>query len=130
MEKIKGTGVALITPFNADLSVDYVGLERLLNHQIKGGIDYLVLMGTTGESAVLSKSEKNEVIVYIPLERLEMESHIAMALIEQLYPVEDYEDIWIDHQGKNIVFDMTHEGTKPQKDPKPPSNSHWGAGGA
>ena len=59
MEQIKGTGAALITPFNTDLSVDYVGLEKLLNYQIKGGIDYLVLMGTTGESAVLSKSEKN-----------------------------------------------------------------------
>jgi len=64
MEKIKGTGVALITPFNADLSVDYVGLEKLLNHQIEGGIDYLVLMGTTGESAVLSKVEKQEVITF------------------------------------------------------------------
>jgi 4-hydroxy-tetrahydrodipicolinate synthase len=64
MEKIKGTGVALITPFNEDLSVDYIGLEKLINHQIEGGIDYLVLMGTTGESAVLSKSEKQEVIAF------------------------------------------------------------------
>ena len=64
MEKIKGTGVALVTPFNADLSIDYVGLEKLLNYQIKGGIDYLVLMGTTGESAVLSKTEKQEVITF------------------------------------------------------------------
>jgi 4-hydroxy-tetrahydrodipicolinate synthase len=64
MEKIKGTGVALITPFNTDLSIDYVGLEKLLNYQIKGGIDYLVLMGTTGESAVLAKIEKQEVITF------------------------------------------------------------------
>jgi 4-hydroxy-tetrahydrodipicolinate synthase len=64
MEKIKGTGVALITPFNTDLSIDYVGFEKLLNYQIKGGIDYLVLMGTTGESAVLSKTEKQEVITF------------------------------------------------------------------
>jgi len=64
MEKIKGTGVALITPYNEDLSVDYIGLERLINHQIEGGIDYLVLMGTTGESAVLSKSEKKEIIAF------------------------------------------------------------------
>ena len=41
MEIIKGTGVALITPFNEDLSIDYIGLEKLINHQIKGGIDYL-----------------------------------------------------------------------------------------
>ena len=64
MEKIKGTGVALITPFNEDLSVDYIGLEKLINHQIDGGIDYLVLMGTTGESAVLSKAEKQAVIAF------------------------------------------------------------------
>ena len=64
MEKIKGTGVALVTPFNADLSVDYVGLEKLLNHQIEGGITYLVLMGTTGESTVLSKTEKQEVVAF------------------------------------------------------------------
>jgi len=64
MGEIKGTGVALVTPFNTDLTVDYVGLERLLSHQIKGGIDYLVLMGTTGESTVLSKIEKQEVITF------------------------------------------------------------------
>ena len=64
MERIKGTGVALITPFNADLSVDYIGLENLINHQIDGGINYLVLMGTTGESAVLSKQEKQAVIAF------------------------------------------------------------------
>jgi 4-hydroxy-tetrahydrodipicolinate synthase len=64
MDKIKGTGVALITPFNEDFSVDYIGIEKLINHQIDGGIDYLVLMGTTGESAVLSKVEKQEVISF------------------------------------------------------------------
>ena len=64
MEKIKGTGVALITPFNEDLSIDYIGLEKLINHQINGGIDYLVLMGTTGESAVLSKEEKQAIIAF------------------------------------------------------------------
>ncbi|MAW21726.1 MAG: 4-hydroxy-tetrahydrodipicolinate synthase [Flavobacteriales bacterium] len=62
MEKIKGTGVALVTPFNADKSIDYKGLESLLTHVIDGGVDYLVLMGTTGESATLSKEEKIEVV--------------------------------------------------------------------
>ncbi len=64
MEMIKGTGVALVTPFNTDLSVDYKGLEQLLNHVIDGGVDYLVLMGTTGESAVLTKDEKQNVIAF------------------------------------------------------------------
>ena len=61
MDKIKGTGVALITPFNKDKSIDYKGLETLLNHVINGSVDYLVLMGTTGESALLTKIEKKEV---------------------------------------------------------------------
>ena len=62
MNKIKGTGVALVTPFKEDKSVDYKGLENLLNHVIDGGIDYLVLMGTTGESVTLSKGEKVAVV--------------------------------------------------------------------
>lgn len=73
MEKIKGTGVALITPFNVDKTIDYKGLENLLNHVIDGGVDYLVLMGTTGESATLSKAEKIEVVNFckkINMERL------------------------------------------------------------
>ena len=64
MDKIKGTGVALVTPFNNDKSVDYKGLENLLNHVIDGGIDYLVLMGTTGESVTLSTIEKLAVVEF------------------------------------------------------------------
>ena len=64
MEKIKGTGVALITPFNEDFSIDYTSLEKLLNHQIDGGIDFLVMMGTTGESTTLSSQEKKEVVTF------------------------------------------------------------------
>lgn len=62
MDKITGTGVALITPFNEDFSIDFTSLKKLINHQIEGGVDYLVVMGTTGESVVLSKSEKKEVV--------------------------------------------------------------------
>ena len=62
MNKIKGTGVALVTPFNRNKSVDYTALEKLLNHVIFGGVDYLVVMGTTGESIRLSKDEKTEII--------------------------------------------------------------------
>ena len=62
MDKVKGTGVALVTPFNNDKSVDYKGLENLLNHVINGGVDFLVLMGTTGESTTLSKTERIEVV--------------------------------------------------------------------
>ena len=64
MYNAKGTGVALITPFNNDKSVDYKGLEKLLNNVIIGGVDYLVLMGTTGENTTLSQVEKIEVIKF------------------------------------------------------------------
>ena len=62
MESITGTGVALITPFRKDLSVDTEALERIVNFQVEGGIDYLVVMGTTAEAATLDKSEKELVI--------------------------------------------------------------------
>lgn len=62
MESITGTGVALITPFKKDLSVDTEALERIVNFQVEGGIDYLVVMGTTAEAATLEKSEKELVI--------------------------------------------------------------------
>lgn len=61
MKNFHGTGVALVTPFNADGSVDYQGLERLINHLVNGGIDYLVSLGTTGETATLNKEEKKKV---------------------------------------------------------------------
>lgn len=56
-----GTGVAMVTPFTAQGSVDYAGLETLIDHLINNGIDYLVSLGTTGESATLSKEEKQKV---------------------------------------------------------------------
>jgi 4-hydroxy-tetrahydrodipicolinate synthase len=61
MNKFHGTGVALVTPFNTDGSVDYQGLKKLINHLVDGGIDYLVSLGTTGETATLSKDEKKKV---------------------------------------------------------------------
>jgi len=56
--KFKGTGVAIITPFKKDLSVDVESLSNLVKHQIDNGIDYIVVLGTTGESATLSNKEK------------------------------------------------------------------------
>ena len=60
-----GAGVALITPFNEDKSVDYSVLERLIEDQISGGIDYLVVLGTTGETPALSDDEKKEIIRFV-----------------------------------------------------------------
>lgn len=57
----KGTGVALVTPFKNGL-VDYQGLERLINHNIEGGVEFLVSLGTTGESVTLNKEEQHAVL--------------------------------------------------------------------
>ena len=62
MKELTGTGVALVTPFNEDKEVDVAGLRRVVRFQIENGIDYLVLLGTTAESATLSKEEKQLVI--------------------------------------------------------------------
>jgi len=61
MERLYGTGVALVTPFKTDGSVDVEALRRVVNHSIEGGVDYLVVLGTTGESVTLSKEEKDTV---------------------------------------------------------------------
>ncbi len=60
-----GTGVALVTPFTTSGAVDFEGLTRLVNHNINGGVEYLVVLGTTGESVTLSKEEKQQVIEHI-----------------------------------------------------------------
>ena len=61
MNELYGAGVALVTPFHQDGSIDYNGLEQLIEHQISGGMDYLVSLGTTGEVATLSADERKAV---------------------------------------------------------------------
>ena len=65
MKRIFGTGVALITPFNEDKTIDYTSLEKLINKVILGGIDFLVVLGTTGEATSINESEKNDLINFI-----------------------------------------------------------------
>ncbi|WP_248723414.1 4-hydroxy-tetrahydrodipicolinate synthase [Seonamhaeicola sp. ML3] len=60
--KFLGTGVALVTPFNSDLSVDHDALKNIVNYNIENGVEYLVICGTTGESVTLTKQEKKAVI--------------------------------------------------------------------
>jgi len=62
MNIFKGTGVALVTPFNADFSIDFEGLKKLVRLQIDGGTNFLVVQGTTGESPVLSAAEKAKIL--------------------------------------------------------------------
>ena len=62
MNQLYGTGVALVTPFNDDYTIDFPGLKKLIDHTINGGVDYLVVLGTTGEVATLTSKEKKEVL--------------------------------------------------------------------
>ena len=62
MEKFRGLGVAMVTPFNADKSIDFDGLEKLTNHLIDGGVNYLVVMGTTGENPTINYAEQQEIL--------------------------------------------------------------------
>ncbi|MBW7951052.1 MAG: 4-hydroxy-tetrahydrodipicolinate synthase [Bacteroidia bacterium] len=62
---MKGTGVALVTPFNEDFSIDFNALEKIIEHCIHGGLDYLVALGTTGEAPTLSADEKKSVYKFI-----------------------------------------------------------------
>ncbi len=61
MNKFHGTGVAIITPFQTDGSIDFSALEKLIENLIANGVDYLISLGTTGESATLSALEKKEI---------------------------------------------------------------------
>lgn len=62
MNELKGTGVAMVTPFNVDGSINFGHLEKLTEHLIAGGVEYLVVMGTTGESVTLTKQEKEDAL--------------------------------------------------------------------
>jgi 4-hydroxy-tetrahydrodipicolinate synthase len=61
-EQLRGTGVAIITPFQPDLTVDYDALGKVIDFQIKNGVEYIVSLGTTGESPVVSREEKKKII--------------------------------------------------------------------
>ena len=62
MKRFDGTGVALVTPFDEELQVDEISLRCLVEHVIEGGVDFLVALGTTAESATLSREEKARVV--------------------------------------------------------------------
>lgn len=91
MQRFRGTGVALVTPFRDDKSVDYEALEHLVNFQIKNGIGYLVVLGTTGEPATLIKEEQLKIqqkIISINAGRLPLVLGLGgnntMAIVEAL----------------------------------------------
>ena len=95
-------GVALITPFKADKSIDFSALARLIEHQIKSGIDFLVVLGTTAETPALTPDEKRQVRQFVaqrvagrvPLV-LGMGGNNTMGLCEEIRSTDlsDYQDI-------------------------------------
>jgi len=91
MKLFQGTGVALVTPFKSDKSIDVEALKKLVNYQIENGINYLVVLGTTGEPATLSNKEKELVKQTIIKENknrlplvLGMGSNNTAALVEEI----------------------------------------------
>jgi len=62
MGKFRGLGVAMVTPFNADGSIDFSGLEKLTTHLVDGGVNYLVVMGTTGENPTINNDEQQAIL--------------------------------------------------------------------
>jgi 4-hydroxy-tetrahydrodipicolinate synthase len=64
MKKLYGTGVALVTPFNENLEVDFPALKKLLTHASKG-VDYYVVMGTTGEASTVTAAEKKNILAFV-----------------------------------------------------------------
>ena len=63
-QKLRGTGVALVTPFAKDGSIDFTALGKVIDHVINGGVEYLITLGTTGETPTLSKEEKMAIIAF------------------------------------------------------------------
>jgi 4-hydroxy-tetrahydrodipicolinate synthase len=63
-EQLRGTGVALVTPFQENFSVDYTALGKVIDFVIEGGVNYVVSLGTTGETPTLSKEEKKEIVLF------------------------------------------------------------------
>ena len=89
--KFLGTGVALVTPFKSDFSVDHQALTNIVNFNIDNGTEYLVISGTTGESVTISKKEKQEIIATITLANngrvpmvLGIGGNNTMAVIEEI----------------------------------------------
>ena len=102
MKKLQGTGVALITPFRSDTSVDVQALEQLVHFQIENGIDYLVVLGTTAETPTLTFQEKELVKQTVKRANagqlpmvLGVGGNNTQAIIEQIREVstEDYQAI-------------------------------------
>lgn len=110
-----GSGVALVTPFNEDNSVDYNSLQQLIEDQISGGIDYLVVLGTTAETPALNETEKKEIVRFV-IEKnagrkkivVGMGGNNTFALIENLFKT--------DFTGIDAILSVTPYYNKPTQE--------------
>ena len=75
-----GTGIAIVTPYNQDGSVDHEALKKIVNFNVENGTNYIVISGTTGESVTITQQEKKEIIKTIKEANLELEK--LMKIIE------------------------------------------------
>jgi len=78
-DKLRGTGVAIVTPFTRSNAIDFLAFEKILNHTISNGVEYIVLLGTTGESATLSKLERKTLIEFA-VERIDHRVPLVLGL--------------------------------------------------
>ncbi|WP_109830770.1 4-hydroxy-tetrahydrodipicolinate synthase [Reichenbachiella versicolor] len=102
VEKLKGTGVAMVTPFNDDKSIDFDSLAKLVDHVSQGGVDYLVVMGTTAESPTLSVEEKLAVLRFVKEKNTKglpivygMGGNNTMSLVEQYQNFDEEVDAFL-----------------------------------
>ncbi|HET9570002.1 MAG TPA: 4-hydroxy-tetrahydrodipicolinate synthase [Bacteroidales bacterium] len=113
--KLTGMGVALITPFKEDESIDFTALGRLVDYQIKNGIDYLVVLGTTAETATLTEDEKKLVTAFV-INRVKSRVPIVLgvggnctrALVEELHTK--------DFTGVDAILSVTPYYNKPSQE--------------
>lgn len=115
MSNLKGLGVAMVTPFKDNKEIDFPALEKLTNHLIDGGLDYLVVMGTTGEAATLSMSEKQEVLDFvIKINNKRLPIVFGIGGNDTLRMVEDYNGFQLD--GVDAILSASPYYNKPSQE--------------
>lgn len=100
MDKFRGTGVAMVTPFTNDLEIDFEALKQLTEHQVSNGVNYLVVMGTTGENPTISEFEQSRILETV-IETNEQRIPVVFgiggnntkAVVERLKSFNNYEGI-------------------------------------
>ena len=111
---LKGTGVALVTPFDRNLNIDFEALARVLDHIISGGADFIVVLGTTGETALLTHKEKLQIIEFV---KQKTKGEIPLVLgyggISTAHMIEEFSEF--DFDGITALLTVTPYYVKPSQ---------------